>query len=687
MLVLKSTNATACSPHPTSMCVKILHLIGQLNRGGAERQLLLVSKELAARGWHQTILTFDPGRPWDDIVRGNGSTLLQLPRRKNRLGRLVELHKIIRREQPCIVHSWSHHTNVYAGYLRAICTFPFVSSLRSNPLADNYTGEPLTNIRNSRAYKRADCIVGNSYLSLASARRGGLIGKRFRLVGNIHIPQGSAFPEEPSPCPNIATVGTLKPIKGHRILFQALARLKAAGHNFRLFVVGDGPERQNLERLKIALGLAERIEFLGELDRVDGVLKRCHLLVHPSIMEGLSNAVLEGMGACLPVCASAVGAIPEFIHDKENGLLVPPSDEELLAEKIAWLLSDPSLRACLGRKARETVETLCNPNRVVDTYEQTYASLVHSESSFSAAPRRFGSHRVSKPVFLMYHNLLPEAQPSLPVACEQLTWRSFRDQMRALRDQVLDPLEVHHLQREGKRCPEGFVVTLDDGGAGLLRAAEILSELNLKAVAFICPGALTEGLWFYRIAAALAHTPLKSAIWRGLTIDLSTHSRRRGAYSLISKLLLTEIPSVRNATVSQLEGLLHTLPRSEVEALRILNYKELCLAADTGSLLFGNHSHTHSCLPFLPDRDLRREVCAAQEWLDHCGLPTLPWFALPWGEYDDRVLAVLEESKLLVFGAHIRSTDAKVWPRLGVSAADMNFLRFKLKTQLNRHAR
>jgi glycosyltransferase involved in cell wall biosynthesis len=663
---------------------RILHLIGQLTRGGAEGQLLLVCKELADRGWQQTILTFNPGQVWDNRVPQIGCKLLRLPRRKNRLVRILELYKAIKAEQPHIVHSWSHHTNVYAGLLKTIARFRLILSLRNNPLVNSFSGRQTRRFPAKYAYERADCVVGNSYLSLAAARMAGLRIAPLMLVGNILIPRrDSGSSEEQAARPSMVTVGDLIPRKGHRTLFQALALLVASGYDFRLLIAGDGPERNSLEAFSKELGLTGKVEFLGEVEDIHPLLERCQLLVHPASMEGLSNAILEGMAARLPVCVTAVGAIPEFVEDGLTGFLVPPDDATLLAEKLALLLDDPFLRARLGAAGRGKIEALCNPARVVQGYERAYNFLLDRQGTpASGSGNGARISRVSRPIFLMYHNLLPEAAPTIPVACHQLTWRDFRNQMRALRGKLLDPLEVNHLLEERKKLPSGFVVTFDDGGEGLLLAGELLAEMKAVGVAFICPGTFVKGLWFYRLADALVRSRLTSAAWRGHALDLSSSAARLRTYSLVSDILFTEIPAIRDRSLQQVESLLNVTYGSALPALRTLNEAGIRKASKTDALCFANHSSTHSSLPVLPERELRNEIADAQEWLNRSELPTIPWFALPRGAYDDRVLGLLAERGLVPFGASSRSQDDQILPRIGIYPPDANPLRFRLKLML-----
>src|SRR5215831_20362192 len=130
----------------------ILHAIGQLVRGGAERQLLLVASALAARGWSQSVVTFQPGSAWDHELEARGVRLFPVKQSRLKLGRLLEFCRIVAAQRPDIVHSWSHHTTVYSSWARKITKFRFVASLRHNPTVDSETGHWFGGLPHSRAY-------------------------------------------------------------------------------------------------------------------------------------------------------------------------------------------------------------------------------------------------------------------------------------------------------------------------------------------------------------------------------------------------------------------------------------------------------------------------------------------------------------------------------------------------------
>jgi glycosyltransferase involved in cell wall biosynthesis len=134
--------------------------------------------------------------------------------------------------------------------------------------------------------------------------------------------------------------------------------------------------RPTLEETTRRLGLDRSVRFLGLHEDVEGVLAAADVLVHPSLEEGFSNAILEAMGASLPVIATRVGGNPEAVEDGVTGLLVPPRDSPALARATIGVLADPARASALGAAGRRRVEQEFTLSRMVARYEQVYAEMV-----------------------------------------------------------------------------------------------------------------------------------------------------------------------------------------------------------------------------------------------------------------------------------------------------------------------
>ena len=164
---------------------------------------------------------------------------------------------------------------------------------------------------------------------------------------------------EPGPSLRLLAVGRLVEKKGFDILIDALVRVDGA----TLRLVGDGPERDQLERRARDLGLGDRVRFVGGLSNADlpAEYTQADVVVVPSVVDrtgdrdGLPNVVLEAMACARPVVGTRVGAIAAALTHGMTGLLVPPRAPDALARAIRRLAEHPAERAAMGRAARRVV--------------------------------------------------------------------------------------------------------------------------------------------------------------------------------------------------------------------------------------------------------------------------------------------------------------------------------------------
>jgi teichuronic acid biosynthesis glycosyltransferase TuaC len=155
----------------------------------------------------------------------------------------------------------------------------------------------------------------------------------------------------PAPRPLVVTVGHLVARKRHADVLHALADLPGVDY----LVIGDGPERPALEALARRLGLADRVDFAGQLDPPEALrrARRAWVFVMPSTDEAFGVAYIEAMAAAIPAIGCAGEPGPDEIGP--GMILVPPSDPPALAADLDRLLRDQSARAALGAAARQNI--------------------------------------------------------------------------------------------------------------------------------------------------------------------------------------------------------------------------------------------------------------------------------------------------------------------------------------------
>jgi len=168
--------------------------------------------------------------------------------------------------------------------------------------------------------------------------------------------------------PTLGFAGRLMAAKALGVALAAVAKVPGVS----LVVVGDGPDREALERQAAELGLDGRVRFVGSRSR-DGVLRTLYAAdaaVLSSRWENFPHLVVEALAVGTPVIATAVGGVPEVVRDEENGLLVPAGDADALAAAIRRIVDEPGLRDRLAAAAAASVADLA-PELLLGRIEAT----------------------------------------------------------------------------------------------------------------------------------------------------------------------------------------------------------------------------------------------------------------------------------------------------------------------------
>lgn len=157
---------------------------------------------------------------------------------------------------------------------------------------------------------------------------------------------------------HLVFVGRLAAVKGVAMLLRAVAELAPSHPDLRLTLIGDGPERADLEALSRNLGVAGRVTFAGARtqEEVAETLGTTNLFVLPSFAEGVPVVLMEAMASRLPVVTTRIAGIPELVEDGVSGRLVPPGNLEALSDAIAAVLADPPRARAMGEAGRAKVE-------------------------------------------------------------------------------------------------------------------------------------------------------------------------------------------------------------------------------------------------------------------------------------------------------------------------------------------
>lgn len=219
---------------------------------------------------------------------------------------------------------------------------------------------------------RAHRVVAVTKAFRPELQAAGVREEQIRIAGNAIALPAQSVVLQPWPAePLILSVGRLAREKGHADLLSALEEVQPP---CRLLFVGDGPERPEL--LAGARRLRQPVDFAGQVNDVWPYYAQAQVFVLPSWSEGAPNALLEAMGAGLPIVATDVGGVSEIVERDREALLVPPREPKALAAALVRVLSDPQLAARLGAAARRRAELdfgeLARAQKLLSIYEELW---------------------------------------------------------------------------------------------------------------------------------------------------------------------------------------------------------------------------------------------------------------------------------------------------------------------------
>ncbi|MCD4738725.1 MAG: glycosyltransferase family 4 protein [Anaerolineae bacterium] len=367
--------------------------------GGAERQLMLLGRELQTLGVEIQVITARfPGLLRKETVHGLPIVRLPSPGRGGRWarwGNLVFLAQLAvwlvwhRREYEIIhAHIVSVAACLVVGIGRVLGKGTVVKVANSGPYSDfrrSLGRHRFLDRLFLRVLKQVDVII-----SISNQVRADLGVLDFSPDQIVDIPNGVLLKSENiagvsksilrrqlglPEGPLVLCVASLHPKKGLDVLIRTWQKVDTVVPQAQLIILGEGPQRTVLETMVMQNNLADQIHLPGWVEKVPDYLRVADLFVLPSRAEGLSNALLEAMAAGLPIVATRVGGTADVIISGENGLLVPPDDAIALSEALLSLFQDPTLQEQLGRAARRTVETRYAILSVATHYLELYHRL------------------------------------------------------------------------------------------------------------------------------------------------------------------------------------------------------------------------------------------------------------------------------------------------------------------------
>jgi len=177
----------------------------------------------------------------------------------------------------------------------------------------------------------------------------------------------------------VGTVGRLTPVKGHKYLIEAAAKVVLQKPDTLFVFLGDGEMLTELAEMASSIGIKDHVKFLGWRPDVADVMATFDIFVLPSLNEGMGKVLVEAMAMGKPIIASDVGGITNLVISGENGFLVPPADPEAIAERIKILFSNNTNRNEMGRMGKSIADNF-SADSMIKKLDRLYTSLSYTYS-------------------------------------------------------------------------------------------------------------------------------------------------------------------------------------------------------------------------------------------------------------------------------------------------------------------
>ena len=392
----------------TDRPVRVLRVIARLNVGGPALHVSYLTSGLESRGYQTTLVAGDVGRGEESmafVAEREGVEVVQIAGLSRELSPLrdaiaaVHLARLIRRLRPDVLHT---HT-AKAGAVGRVAAL-LAGRRRPRVVVHTFHGHVLRGYFGAagslvfRVIETALARITDSLVAVSPEVRDELVRlgvapeRKFTVIRlGIDLEPRVACDEDPAAIRArigvaadrfvVGWFGRMTAVKRTDDLLDALAALRERGVDALLLLVGDGDDRERLERLAHGRGLARSVLFLGYQEDVARWYAACDAIVLTSANEGTPVTLIESLAAGRPVVATRVGGVPDVVEEGVTGFLVRPGDTHAIAERLALLAADPERRRSMGAAGREQVLARYAVERLVDDVDRLYRALLPTASA------------------------------------------------------------------------------------------------------------------------------------------------------------------------------------------------------------------------------------------------------------------------------------------------------------------
>ena len=336
----------------------ILHTESSCGWGGQEIRILTEARGMVQRG-HRVILMADPKSRIYQLAADYQLEPVSLPIEKKRLPGLLGVRSWLA-QHGASVDIINTHSSTDAWLVAVAC-----KTLSNMPpvVRSRHVSTAINNAASTRwLYQKATrhIVTTGEKLRQQLHRENGypLVGMTSIRTGidlTRYTPRDKAAERKAlgvADRPTLGIVATLRSWKGHSYLLDAWAQLRAEFAPWQLLIVGDGPQRENLERQCQQLGLGDSVRFVGNQDNAERWLACMDLFTLPSYgNEGVPQGIMQAMACGVPVVSTTVGAIDEAVQHERTGYMIEPHNMAMLAATLGKLMRDDALRQQMANES------------------------------------------------------------------------------------------------------------------------------------------------------------------------------------------------------------------------------------------------------------------------------------------------------------------------------------------------
>jgi sugar transferase (PEP-CTERM/EpsH1 system associated) len=364
----------------------VVHVMLTLDVGGLERNVLNQVRQAPRLRQRITIVCLQHPGQLAPQVQELGATVICLNKRAGiSLGLVPRLAKIFRQIQPDVVHTHQVGTLFYAGPAARWARVPLV--VHTEHGKERYAQQFRTRLLGRIAGRFVSTFFCLTRDMAAAVRASRIVPQRkiHVIFNGIDTAQFTRRHDSraarralgiPDDAPLIGTVGRLTEIKRQDVLIRGFALLKKQCPAAHLMLVGEGPLRDDLQKLAAQCQVADAVHFAGYQSPTGPFIQAMNIFALTSRSEGMPQAAIEAAVCALPIVASRVGGLPELIEHGRTGLLVPVGDESALAVALGELLADPGRARLIGAAAKQHAVATFDISRMADDYHRHFTEAL-----------------------------------------------------------------------------------------------------------------------------------------------------------------------------------------------------------------------------------------------------------------------------------------------------------------------